>query len=171
MLTYHLPRSIDVSRRLAMRFSPAAVAISILLFLSACHSVPSPRPKVHGPTYNGAEELLRLKWLDEKGQIPRDGLLKAQEQIRRMRAAQPREDAAGINRSGWTWLGPGNIGGRITTILVHPTDPNLMWVNNPGGGIWKTTNAGTTWQPVNDFLGNLAVSALAISPTDTNTMH
>jgi photosystem II stability/assembly factor-like uncharacterized protein len=120
---------------------------------------------------DGADEFLRMQLVDENGQIPPDGYMKALQQIARMKARAPQPNAAGVSRTSWTWLGPGNIGGRITTILVHPTDANLMWVNNPGGGIWKSTNGGTTWQPVNDFLANLAVSAMAISPAAPATMY
>jgi photosystem II stability/assembly factor-like uncharacterized protein len=103
---------------------------------------------------------------DENGHIPADGIARALEHIKHM----PRSNAAGVSRNAWTWLGPGNVGGRITTILVHPTDPNLIWVNNAGGGIWKSTNGGTTFQPVNDFMVNLAVSTMAISPADPKVM-
>ncbi|HYU26001.1 MAG TPA: hypothetical protein VEO74_12400, partial [Thermoanaerobaculia bacterium] len=120
------------------------------------------------PTVSGAEQY-RLQILqDENGRIPPDALMAALRQVQRMKAAQP--NGAGVNRTSWTWLGPGNIGGRITTILFDPSDANTMWVNNAGGGIWKSTNAGESWAPVNDFMANLAVSTLAMSPTDTNLM-
>src|SRR5207244_463796 len=116
---------------------------------------------------NGREEFLSMQWADENGCIAPDAINKALQQMGRMKTA----NGAGINRSSWTWLGPGNVGGRITTILFHPTDPSRIWINNPGGGIWKTTNSGETWSPVNDFLANLAVSALAMNPTDSRTMY
>src|SRR5437867_4085844 len=116
------------------------------------------------PAANGREEFERMILADENGRIPAGALMRAVEHVRRMRELNPAAEAAGIGRNSWTWLGPGNIGGRITTILVHPTDPNRIWITNPGGGIWKTTNGGETWTPVDDFLANLVVSTLSMNP-------
>jgi len=49
----------------------------------------------------------------------------------------------------WSSLGPGNIGGRVLAILIHPTSPSTMWVGSAGGGIWKSTDSGISWQKVN----------------------
>jgi PKD repeat protein len=78
---------------------------------------------------------------------------------------------AGIQNTNWTWLGPGNIGGRIRSIVIHPTQTNVMWCGGVDGGVWKTTNGGTSWFPLNDFMGNLAVACLIMDPTDTNVLY
>ena len=106
---------------------------------------------------------------------------KAKEHIKEMQAEQQRlaevaasregPDVAGLAPGDWLWQGPGNIGGRIRSIVIHPTDPNKMWVGSVGGGIWKSTNAGTSWLPVNDFLANLAVCTMVIDPTNPNIMY
>lgn len=71
----------------------------------------------------------------------------------------------------WTQLGPGNIGGRIRAIAVHPTDPNTVYIGAVAGGVWKSVNGGTTWTSLNDFMGNLAVCALVIDPNNPNTIY
>jgi len=71
----------------------------------------------------------------------------------------------------WTQLGPGNIGGRIRAIAVHPTDPNIVYIGAVAGGVWKSTNGGTSWSVLNDFMGNLAVCALVIDPNNSNTIY
>jgi len=146
---------------------PTASLLLLLLSFACSTGQPAHRAR---PKASGLEDYLRLAWVDENGRIPPDGMIKALQQVQRMKAAQPSPDAAGINRQSWTWIGPGNIGGRVTAILFSPADPNVMWINNPGGGIWKSTNGGESWAPVNDFLANLAVSALAMSPTDPNLL-
>ncbi len=83
----------------------------------------------------------------------------------------PQPNVAGIQPSGWTWLGPGNIGGRVRSLLVHPSTPTIMWAGGVDGGVWKTTNAGTSWFPLADFMANLAVSCLAMDPADPNTIY
>ncbi|MBK7632659.1 MAG: T9SS type A sorting domain-containing protein [Ignavibacteriales bacterium] len=71
----------------------------------------------------------------------------------------------------WTQLGPGNIGGRIRAIAVHPSDPNTVYFGAVAGGVWKSVDGGTTWTALNDFMGNLAVCALVIDPNNPNTIY
>src|ERR1035438_2676486 len=79
--------------------------------------------------------------------------------------------AAGLPTNGWTWLGPGNIGGRVRAILVHPTSTNIMWCGGVDGGVWKTTNSGAAWFPLNDFMANLAISCMVMDPTNANIIY
>lgn len=118
-----------------------------------------------------------MQQTDESGTVKPNGLAEAVAQRHAMLAANTAARAAGqvmpmagITQSAWTPIGPGNIGGRTRTIAPHPTDPNKLWLGSVGGGIWKTTDGGASWSAVNDFMGNIAVSALAISP-DGNTLY
>ncbi|MBK8503332.1 MAG: hypothetical protein IPL46_14610 [Saprospiraceae bacterium] len=76
---------------------------------------------------------------------------------------------AGLNE--WTELGPGNYSGRVRAIAVHPSDPDIIFAGGVSGGIWKTTNAGTTWTSLNDFLPSLSVTCILIHPTSPDTMY
>lgn len=140
-------------------FAAAGVAV----FTAACASTPSQSQR-HQPVRNGRDEFLRRQLADENGVIPRDAMRKAIAHVAEMKRVAP--EAAGVSRGSWTWIGPGNVGGRVTTILTFADDPNKLLINNPGGGIWLSTNGGATWQPVNDFMQNLAVSALAANPAN-----
>lgn len=71
----------------------------------------------------------------------------------------------------WEALGPGNIGGRTRALLVHPTNPRIMYAAGVSGGVWKTTTGGQTWFPLNDLLPNLAVSVLAMDPQDPDVIY
>lgn len=79
--------------------------------------------------------------------------------------------------SPWNVMGPyiSNGGydgiGRLNTIAFHPTDPNTWFVGAPGGGLWKTSDGGSSWIPLTDFLTNLGVSDIAISSSNPNTMY
>ena len=84
---------------------------------------------------------------------------------------EPMPFYAGIQNTNWTWLGPGNIGGRVRSIVIHPTQTNTMWAGGVDGGVWKTTNGGTSWFPLNDFMGNLAIASLIMDPSDTNVFY
>ncbi|WP_030264765.1 WD40/YVTN/BNR-like repeat-containing protein [Streptomyces sp. NRRL B-24484] len=90
----------------------------------------------------------------------------------RSRAARPAGGpAAGLSPVAWTWLGPGNVGGRTRGIVVHPGTPERMWAASAGGGVWATGDAGGNWAPVDDRLDNLACSCLAMDPTDPDTLY
>jgi photosystem II stability/assembly factor-like uncharacterized protein len=80
----------------------------------------------------------------------------------------PPPAAAGLAPKKWEWLGPGNVGGRTRAIVVHPKHPQQMLAASAGGGVWFTNDGGARWDPVDDFMANLAVSCLAINPVDPN---
>ena len=66
--------------------------------------------------------------------------------------------------SGWN---PGV--GRITSIAVDPGDTDHIIVGAHTGGVWKTTNGGTSWTVLTDNLSNLSVNSLAMDPTNSST--
>jgi len=150
--------------------SATGVAAALLALGCACTSTLEPSHSPRRPTRDGADEFQRMILSDEAGHIAPGALRHAIEQVAALKR-QTHPERAGVSRNSWTWLGPGNVGGRIGSILVHPSDPNLIWVGNAGGGMWKSGNGGATFQPVNDFLANLAVSAMAMSPADPKVMY
>jgi photosystem II stability/assembly factor-like uncharacterized protein len=77
---------------------------------------------------------------------------------------------AGVTSTSWQELGPGNIGGRLRAIAIDPRNPARIFVGAASGGIWLTENAGTTWRPINDFLGSLSVTTLVFDPANPNIM-
>ncbi|MBV8295114.1 MAG: exo-alpha-sialidase [Mycobacterium sp.] len=50
--------------------------------------------------------------------------------------------------------------------MADPLDANTLFVGTPGGGIWKTTNGGTTWTPLTDKQATLSIASLSLDPTD-----
>jgi hypothetical protein len=71
----------------------------------------------------------------------------------------------------WQSIGPGNVGGRTRALVIDPVNPDVMYAAGVAGGVWKTTNAGTSWSPLNDFLANIAVTVLAMDPSNPNTIY
>jgi photosystem II stability/assembly factor-like uncharacterized protein len=71
----------------------------------------------------------------------------------------------------WEPLGPGNIGGRTRTLVIHPTQPEIMYAGGVSGGVWKTTDGGQTWTPLADRIANIAVNSMAIHPTNPDVLY
>ncbi|ESP94457.1 rhombosortase-dependent cadherin domain-containing protein [Pseudoalteromonas luteoviolacea] len=71
----------------------------------------------------------------------------------------------------WQELGPGNIGGRTRTLIIHPTNHDIMYTAGVAGGVWKTTDAGASWQPLSDLATNLAVTTLTFDPSNADILY
>jgi photosystem II stability/assembly factor-like uncharacterized protein len=70
----------------------------------------------------------------------------------------------------WKHIGPEHMSGRITDI-VRPLDrPFTIYVTSASGGIWKTENEGTEWQPLFDNAPSAAWGAIAVDPQNSNTI-
>jgi photosystem II stability/assembly factor-like uncharacterized protein len=61
--------------------------------------------------------------------------------------------------------------GRATSIALHPTDPNTIYLGTAGGGVWKTSDGGHTWAPLTDSQPSLAIGAIAVDPNNPNTVY
>ena len=81
----------------------------------------------------------------------------------------------------WAPIGPSPIAentlqanGLTTAIAVNPNDSNVIYQGTAGGGVWRTTDGGTTWTPLFDRQLALDIGepgALAIDPNNTNTLY
>lgn len=78
--------------------------------------------------------------------------------------------------SSWTSVGPSSSGGgysgtgRLNCVAFHPSDNNTFWVGSPSGGLWVTTNGGTSWSVLTDNNSVLGVSDIGI-PGDFATSN
>ncbi len=64
----------------------------------------------------------------------------------------------------------GRTSGRVSFVLPHPTDTGTAYISSAGGGVWKTTDGGNTWQPLTDNLPVLTGGALAFNPLNTDVI-
>lgn len=71
----------------------------------------------------------------------------------------------------WEGIGPTNIGGRLTSIVSHPKDPERIWVGAAGGGVWHSPDAGRSWRPQWHDEDSLNVGALAIDPVNPDILY
>ena len=81
------------------------------------------------------------------------------------------ESPPGFNESTFAGLelrgiGPAMMSGRISDIVIHPEDPSTWYVGVGSGGIWKTTNGGTTWTTIFDDQDAYSIGCLALDPNN-----
>ncbi len=70
----------------------------------------------------------------------------------------------------WRLLGPFR-GGRVTSVAGVAGDPKTYYMGTPGGGVWKTTNGGVTWDPIFDQAHVASIGDLVVAPSDPNTIY
>src|SRR5256885_2666089 len=58
-------------------------------------------------------------------------------------------------------IGPASMGGRIDDIAAVESNPYIIYVGFATGGVWKTTNNGTTWTPIFDTYGRGSIGDIA----------
>jgi FG-GAP-like repeat len=87
-----------------------------------------------------------------------------------------------VNSTSWTQVGPAPIpagqtttvrnpvSGRVTSVAIHPTNPDIVYVGTAQGGTYRTLDGGTTWVPLMDSALSLAIGALAIDPNTPTTV-
>ncbi len=71
----------------------------------------------------------------------------------------------------WRLVGPYR-GGRVTAVTGVPSRPHTYYMGATGGGVWKTENAGHTWDNVSDgFFNTTSIGAVAVSLSDPNVVY
>lgn len=65
-------------------------------------------------------------------------------------------------------IGPAGMSGRITTIDVVLSNPNIIYLGSASGGVWKTENSGNTWTPVFDDEPTQNIGTVAIQQSNPN---
>ena len=107
--------------------------------------------------------------LSADGTIPERALMKAKAQRDALVRTQT-ENFLGSPTITWQWVGPGNIGGRLRPIVIHPTTPDIMYVGSASGGIWKTLDGGQHWFVLDDFLPSLSIGDMVMHPQDPDIL-
>ena len=69
------------------------------------------------------------------------------------------------------WSGSDDASGRVVSLAVDPTDPDIVFAASASGGIWKTVDGGNLWTPLTDELSILNHGAVAIDPSDPDVVY
>ncbi|MFY9342918.1 MAG: hypothetical protein WAT39_10540 [Planctomycetota bacterium] len=147
-----------------MRHVRAAVFGSLL---AACTVAPVPdhEEREAGKHPNGVYQRAQAR-SSADGRVRHDALMQAFAHKEQMAAG----DVLGAPVQ-WTWLGPGNIGGRLRAVVHDPANPLRMWVGAAGGGVFYSDNGGTSWQPRNGLLTMLGCGCLVLDPANSNHLY
>lgn len=116
-------------------------------------------------------------------QLRIDGIKKIEDQEAKV-AELPESKKKDALTAAWIEIGPNPIpngqvqsgmqlavSGRTISIAVHPTDPNTVYVGTAQGGLYRTTDGGSTWTPLLDNALSLAIGAIAIAPSQPDTVY
>ncbi|MDH3255511.1 MAG: glycosyl hydrolase, partial [Acidobacteriota bacterium] len=67
-------------------------------------------------------------------------------------------------------IGPALASGRVSDLVVHPARKHVWYATIASGGVWKTTNAGTTWTPIFDKEGAYSIGCITLDPNDADVI-
>lgn len=80
----------------------------------------------------------------------------------------PKIDKSHLSAFEFRGVGPALTSGRIADLLVHPEDRSTYYVAVASGGVWKTENSGTSYEPIFDGYGSYSIGCLSMAPTNSN---
>lgn len=100
--------------------------------------------------------------------VPTERLIQAKSYTQKM--LKEKAAIAGIN---WTERGPTNIAGRTKSILFDANDPTgrTLWTGGMGGGLWKSTDDGQSWNPINEFFNSMTITSIAQDPQNPDIIY
>jgi len=137
---------------------------------------PAPMEEVDSDLYpDGQEQLAQLEYLKRidpaLGIVPYERLITANKQTDLL--LRQRAPISGVS---WEERGPNNIAGRTRALMWDPNDMThkKVWAGGIGGGLWYTDDITATspvWNKVNDFWNNIAISAIAYNPGNTQELY
>jgi uncharacterized protein (TIGR03437 family) len=72
----------------------------------------------------------------------------------------------------YTLPAPGYLtSGRVTALAVVPGNASVVYLGGSDGGVWKTTDGGSTWIPLTDDQPSLSIGSIALDPSNSNTIY
>jgi photosystem II stability/assembly factor-like uncharacterized protein len=83
---------------------------------------------------------------------------------------KPRFESSTFSGLKWRSVGPALTSGRIADIAVNPDRHQEFYLAVASGGVWKTTNSGTTFEPIFDGEGSYSIGCVTMAPTNSNVV-
>jgi photosystem II stability/assembly factor-like uncharacterized protein len=70
----------------------------------------------------------------------------------------------------WREVGPAVVGGRVSDFAVEETDTRIIYVGTATSGVWKSTNHGTTWEPIFTDQSTASIGDVTLAPSNPNVV-
>jgi uncharacterized repeat protein (TIGR01451 family) len=110
--------------------------------------------------------------------VPRGARSRAVQQLDRMLASQMATQPIILRGNPWTLIGAdpvagfwGHNSGRVSAFAVDPTNSLTAYLGAADGGVWKTTDGGTSWSAKTDQQPSLSSGAIAIAPSNPSIIY
>jgi len=102
----------------------------------------------------------------------KDPVLDAESRLEKFSTFATMEEESPYTSMDWEYLGPRNISGRCTDVeAISPRgDQYTIWIATASGGVWKSINEGTTFEPVFEDMPCAAMGDLAIDPANPDVV-
>lgn len=103
-----------------------------------------------------------------------------QEYMATMAPEEKGSDEVKATNGFWDFIGPTNYitgsgwnggVGRVNSIAFHPTNSSIFYIGTPAGGLWKTSNGGSTWTCLTDGMPSIGVSGIVVHPSNPNIIY
>ena len=156
-------------KNIPSRFFQILLLLCVYFFITSCHETKPIKfesnnriEQKHGPS----EEFF-LQRMGPDGHFALDAYTNGLKQINQQTLTRT---INGFDDE-WTTQGPGNIGARINTVKVHPVDENIIYVGFSDGGVFKTIDGGTTWNPIFDDQAFLSIGDIELDPQNPEIVY
>jgi hypothetical protein len=134
-----------------------------------------------------AEHIARLRGKPDAAKLKDSPRVQAIRELDQQESSLRKAAAAGrvqplISNSSWTPIGPAPVpngqtatvvspvSGRVTSVAIHPTNIDVVYVGTAQSGVYRTLNGGQTWTPILDSAQTLAIGAITIDPVTPSTI-
>ena len=91
-------------------------------------------------------------------------------QRKKSEAPEPQFESSLVSGLKMRSIGPAMMSGRISDLAVNPKNPFEYYITVASGGVWKTSNAGTTYEPIFDSQGSYSIGCVTIAPSNENVV-
>lgn len=137
----------------------AVLAIAVFLFKKTQNSAAEPN-------------LKPFEWADIAREYPHfvPGVAAKTAALQEAASMAAERGGNGFNAT-WNTEGPFNIGARVNSIKVHPTNPKIIYCGFSHGGVWKTTDGGQNWLPIFDKQTFLTIGDIELDPQNPEIVY
>ena len=121
-----------------------------------------------------------LRWRNYWSYFTEKGVIKSPKTLYQAYQNKINSERAENLVASWSSLGPFSAEvkndqvpgiGRLNQIAVDPINPDIWYVGAPAGGLWKSIDAGLSWDPIFDKFPQIGVSGIAIDPVDSRIIY